>query len=41
MRLVWTAQVVARYGQATLSAFATRLAEMPPEQRRRLEELHG
>jgi predicted transcriptional regulator len=35
------AEVVARYGEAALAAFATRLAGLPPEQRRRLEELAG
>lgn len=33
------ADVVERYGDAALAAFAARLAELPPEQRRRLEEL--
>jgi predicted transcriptional regulator len=33
------AQFVARYGDAALSAFAARLADLSPEQRRRLEEL--
>jgi len=33
------AGVVARYGDAALAAFAARLAGLPPEQRRRLEEL--
>ncbi len=33
--------VVARYGEAALAAFAARLASLPPEQRRRLEELAG
>jgi len=33
------ADVVARYGDAALAAFAARLAGLPPEQRRRLEEL--
>ena len=33
------AQFVARYGDAALSAFAARLADLPPEQRRRLEDL--
>jgi predicted transcriptional regulator len=32
-------QFVARYGDAALSAFAARLADLTPEQRRRLEEL--
>jgi predicted transcriptional regulator len=32
-------QFVARYGDAALSAFAARLAELTPEQRRRLEDL--
>jgi predicted transcriptional regulator len=31
------AQFVARYGDAALSAFAARLADLTPEQRRRLE----
>lgn len=31
--------VVARYGEAALAAFAARLAGLPPEQRSRLEEL--
>ena len=31
--------VVARYGEAALAAFAARLAGLSPEQRRRLEEL--
>jgi predicted transcriptional regulator len=35
------AQFVARYGDAALSAFAARLADLPPEQRRRLEDLAG
>jgi len=35
------AGVVTRYGEAALAAFATRLAGLPPEQRRRLEELAG
>ena len=30
---------VERYGEAALAAFAARLAELTPEQRRRLEEL--
>ncbi|WP_102143043.1 BlaI/MecI/CopY family transcriptional regulator [Mycobacterium hubeiense] len=33
------AQFVARYGDAALSAFAARLADLTPEQRRRLEDL--
>lgn len=33
------AGVVARYGEAALAAFAARLADLPPEQRSRLEEL--
>jgi predicted transcriptional regulator len=33
------AQFVARYGEAALSAFAARLADLTPEQRRRLEDL--
>ena len=33
------ADFVARYGDAALSAFAARLADLTPEQRRRLEEL--
>jgi predicted transcriptional regulator len=33
------ADVVARYGEAALAAFAVQLADLPPEQRRRLEEL--
>ncbi len=33
--------VVARYGEAALAAFAARLAGLSPEQRRRLEELTG
>jgi predicted transcriptional regulator len=33
------ADVVARYGDAALAAFAARLAGLPAEQRRRLEEL--
>lgn len=33
------AEVVARYGDAALAAFAARLAELTPEQRRRLEDL--
>jgi predicted transcriptional regulator len=33
------ADVVARYGDAALAAFAARLAGLPPEQRRRLEKL--
>jgi predicted transcriptional regulator len=33
------AQFVARYGDAALSAFARRLADLTPEQRRRLEDL--
>jgi predicted transcriptional regulator len=36
-----TGDVVARYGDAALAAFAARLAGLPPEQRRRLEELAG
>ena len=32
-------QFVARYGDAALSAFAARLADLTPEQRRRLEDL--
>jgi predicted transcriptional regulator len=35
------AQFVARYGDAALSAFAARLADLTPEQRRRLEDLAG
>jgi predicted transcriptional regulator len=35
------AEVVARYGEAALAAFAARLAELSPQQRRRLEELAG
>jgi len=35
------ADVVTRYGEAALAAFAARLAGLPPEQRRRLEELAG
>ena len=34
-------QFVARYGDAALSAFAAQLADLTPEQRRRLEELAG
>jgi predicted transcriptional regulator len=33
------ADVVDRYGEAALAAFAARLAGLTPEQRRRLEEL--
>jgi predicted transcriptional regulator len=33
------AEVVARYGDAALAAFAASLADLTPEQRRRLEEL--
>jgi predicted transcriptional regulator len=33
------AQFVARYGDAALSAFAARLADLTPEQRRRLEDM--
>jgi predicted transcriptional regulator len=33
------AQFVARYGDAALSAFAARLADLTPEQRRRLEDI--
>jgi len=33
------AQFVARYGDAALSAFAARLADLTPEQRRRLKDL--
>jgi predicted transcriptional regulator len=33
------AQFVARYGDAALSAFAARLADLTPDQRRRLEDL--
>ena len=33
------AEVVERYGDAALAAFAARLADLSPEQRRRLEEL--
>jgi predicted transcriptional regulator len=33
------AQFVARYGDAALSAFAARLSDLTPEQRRRLEDL--
>ncbi|HWF69863.1 MAG TPA: BlaI/MecI/CopY family transcriptional regulator [Mycobacterium sp.] len=33
------AEFVARYGDAALSAFAARLADLTPEQRRRLEEI--
>jgi predicted transcriptional regulator len=33
------AQFVARYGDAALSAFAARLADLTPAQRRRLEDL--
>lgn len=33
------AQFVARYGDAALSAFAARLADLTPEQRRRWEDL--
>lgn len=33
--------VVARYGDAALAAFAARLSDLTPEQRRRLEELRG
>ncbi len=33
------ADVVARYGDAALAAFAASLADLNPEQRRRLEEL--
>jgi predicted transcriptional regulator len=35
------ADVVDRYGEAALAAFAARLAGLTPEQRRRLEELQG
>jgi predicted transcriptional regulator len=35
------ADVLARYGEAALAAFAARLAELSPQQRRRLEELAG
>ena len=35
------AQFVARYGDAALSAFAARLADLTPEQRRRLGDLAG
>jgi predicted transcriptional regulator len=34
-------QVVDRYGDAALAAFAARLDALTPEQRRRLEELEG
>jgi predicted transcriptional regulator len=34
-----TADVVERYGDAALAAFAARLADLTPEQRRRLKEL--
>jgi predicted transcriptional regulator len=34
-----TARFVDRYGEAALAAFAARLADLTPEQRRRLEEL--
>jgi predicted transcriptional regulator len=33
------AEFVARYGDAALSAFAARLADLTPEQRRRLEDV--
>jgi predicted transcriptional regulator len=33
------ADVVERYGDAALAAFAARLADLTPEQRRRLEEM--
>lgn len=33
--------VVSRYGDAALAAFAARLADLSPEQRRRLEQLRG
>jgi predicted transcriptional regulator len=33
------AQFIARYGEAALAAFAARLADLTPEQRRRLEDL--
>jgi predicted transcriptional regulator len=33
------AQFVARYGDAALSAFAARLADLTPKQRRRLEDI--
>jgi predicted transcriptional regulator len=33
--------VVARYGEAALAAFAARLTNLTPEQRRRLEQLRG
>src|SRR5258708_7287710 len=33
--------MVARYGEAALAAFAARLVGLSPEQRRRLEELAG
>ena len=36
-----TADVVARYGDAALAAFAARLSGLSPQQRRRLEELAG
>ena len=36
---VEAAQFVARYGDAALSAFAARLADLTPEQRRRVEDL--
>lgn len=36
-----TDDVVARYGEAALAAFAARLADLSPEQRRRLEDLRG
>jgi predicted transcriptional regulator len=34
-------QVLDRYGDAALAAFAARLDALPPEQRKRLEELEG
>ncbi|WP_194920803.1 BlaI/MecI/CopY family transcriptional regulator [Catenulispora rubra] len=36
-----TAEVVDRYGDAALAAFAARLDELSPEQRRRLDELRS
>ncbi|HEX4790929.1 MAG TPA: BlaI/MecI/CopY family transcriptional regulator [Actinospica sp.] len=35
------AEVVARYGDAALAAFAARLDELSPDQRTRLEQLRG
>jgi predicted transcriptional regulator len=36
-----TTKFVDRYGEAALAAFAAKLADLTPEQRRRLKELRG